>query len=99
MSSATWTHGLVVGHKMDMLLVTGLTVMIICEEVWKELKCIADPCELQDVMQNVVTADGSSLELLGQVTLSAGFNVRVAINDIHFCGMPIIACLCSYHNL
>ena len=35
-------------------------VMILCAEVWNELKCVVDTSELQDVSQSVVTADGSS---------------------------------------
>ena len=68
-SSATWTRGLFEGRTTDMLLDTGSAVTILRAEVWNELKCVTGICELQNVSQSVVTADGSSLELLGQVTL------------------------------
>ena len=55
---------------MDMLLDTGSAVTILSTEVWYELKCVGSgTCELQDVSQGVVTADGSRLELPRQVTL------------------------------
>lgn len=81
-SSATWTRGLVEGRKTNMLLDTGSAVTIICAEVWNELKCVANTCELQEVSQSVVTADGSSLELLGQVTLSVEIGGLVRLHPI-----------------
>ena len=63
---STWARGLVEGR---VLLDTGSAVTILRAEVWNELK-LSDIRELQVVSKNVVTADSSSLEMLGQVTLS-----------------------------
>ena len=81
-SFATWSRGLVEGCTIDMLLDTGSAVMILCAEVWNELKCVAGTSELQDVSQSVVTADGSSLDLLGQVTLSVEIGGLVRLHSI-----------------
>ena len=41
---------------------------ILRAEVWNELKGVdSGTCKLQVVSKSVVTADGSSLEMLGQV--------------------------------
>ena len=81
-SSATWTSGLVEGCKTDMLLDTGSVVTILRADIWNEFKCVTDPCELQNVSRSVVTADGSSLELFGQVTLSVEIGELVKLHPI-----------------
>ena len=58
---STWARGLVEGR---VLLDTGSAVTILRAEVWNELK-LSDIRELQVVSKNVVTADSSSLEMLG----------------------------------
>eukprot|EP00731_Ephydatia_muelleri_P031379 Em0022g893a len=83
-SSATWARGLVEGRKTDMLLDTGSAVTILRAEVWNELNGVdSGTRELQVVSKSVVTADGSSLEMLGQVTLS------VEIGGLEQCEMQV----------
>eukprot|EP00731_Ephydatia_muelleri_P008911 Em0004g1249a len=82
-SSATWARGLVEGRKTDMLLDTGSAVTILRAEVWNELKGVdSGTRELQVVSKSVVTADGSSLEMLGQVTLSVEIGGLVGLHPI-----------------
>eukprot|EP00731_Ephydatia_muelleri_P008580 Em0004g918a len=82
-SSATWARGLVEGRKTDMLLDTGSAVTILRAEVWNELKGVdSGTRELQVVSKSVVTADGSCLEMLGQVTLSVEKGGLVGLHPI-----------------
>ena len=67
-------NGYAAGHRS--------AVTILCMEVWYELKCVVGTCELYNVSQSVVTADGSSLELLGQVTLSVEIGGLVRLHPI-----------------